>query len=516
MHASHQQADASSVEFLNFQFAGDAAAAHDQDTVRQRAHFFQLHGHQQDRHAGVAQGEQLRVDAFDGADVDAARRLADQHQLRLRQHFAGDHHLLLVAAGEQADTQVVVVGADVEVLHQLRAARGDGLEVEQAPAVFQLVLVAEDGVVHDREGLHHAVAQAVFRNVGDAQFAEGARQAVGVGAALIWQRLAEEVQLAGGRQAHARQDLHQLALAVAGHDGNRDDLAGAQREADIGQQLDLLLVLQLQVLDVQHRRARIVGRARQVVFNWPADHHIGQFFFGGAGRRHGADHAAAAHHGDGVGDVEDLLQLVRDQDDGLALFLEQAQDLEQRLGLLRGQHGGRLVQDQDVGAAVDLLENLHALLRAHRQVVDGGQRIDVEAVAGADLAQLRLDGGALGLELEAAFAAQHHVIEHGHVLDQHEVLVHHADAQRDRFLAVADVARLAIEQDLPAVGSVVSVQDAHQGRFAGAVLAHQAMDRTLGDGEVDVSVRFDGPKMLGDAAKFYCWLHRIVFGAELS
>jgi hypothetical protein len=502
-----QQANAGGIEFFNFQFAGDAAAAHDENAVGQRAHFFQFDRHQQDGHAGVAQRSQLAVDALDGADVDAAGGLAHQHQGRLRQHFARDHHLLLVAAREQADMQVVVVGADVEILHQRRAARRDGLEGEQAPAAFEFVLVAEDGVVHDREILDHAVAQAVFRNVGDAQVADGARQAVGVRAAGERQRLALEVHLARRRQAHAGQDLHQFALTIAGHAGNRDDLAGAQHEADIGQQLDALAVLQLQVLYVQHRHTRVVGTAGQGVDDLAAHHHVGQVFLGGAGGRHGADYAAAAHHGDGVGDVEDFLQIVGDQDDGLALFLEQPQDFEQRRGFLRGEHGGRLVEDQDVGAAVDLLENLHALLGAHRQVVDHGQRIDVEPVAGADLAQLRFHGGALGLELETAFAAQHDVIEHGHVLDQHEVLVHHADAHLDCFLAGADLARLAIEQDLPAVGAVVSVQDAHQGRFAGAVLAHQAVDRTLGDGEVDVRVRLDSPKVLGDAAKLYCRLH---------
>ena len=143
--------------------------------------------------------------------------------------------------------------------------------------------------------------------------------------------------------------------------------------------------------------------------------------------------------------------------------------------------------------------------------MDGGQRIDVEAVARADLAQFRFHAGAVGFQLEAALAAQHHVIEHGHVLDQHEVLVHHADAEGNRLLAVVDATRLAIEQDLPAIGAVVSVQDAHQGRFAGAVLAHQAVDGTLGDGEVDVRVRLYSSEVLGDAAKFYCWLHRIVF-----
>ena len=72
MHAPHQQTDAGGIEFFNFQFARDAAAAHDQDAVSQGAHFFQFHRHQQDRHALIAQGQQLAVDALDGANVDAA------------------------------------------------------------------------------------------------------------------------------------------------------------------------------------------------------------------------------------------------------------------------------------------------------------------------------------------------------------------------------------------------------------------------------------------------------------
>jgi hypothetical protein len=34
----------------------------------------------------------------------------------------------------------------------------------------------------------------------------------------------------------------------------------------------------------------------------------------------------------------------------------------------------------------------------------------------------------MSIQAEAAFAAQHHVVEHGHVFDQHEMLMHHADA----------------------------------------------------------------------------------------
>jgi hypothetical protein len=56
------------------------------------------------------------------------------------------------------------------------------------------------------------------------------------------------------------------------------------------------------------------------------------------------------------------------------------EDLEQVIGLRRGQHAGRLVQDQDLGAAVERLEDLHPLLDADRQFLDDGIGIDLELV----------------------------------------------------------------------------------------------------------------------------------------
>ncbi len=81
-----------------------------------------------------------------------------------------------------------------------------------------------------------------------------------------------------------------------------------------------------------------------------ADHQLGKL--GRRGRRGVArrDHLAAAHDRDGVGDRHDLAQLVGDQDDRLALGAQVFEDAEQVIGLGRGQHAGRLVEDQDLGA----------------------------------------------------------------------------------------------------------------------------------------------------------------------
>ena len=54
------------------------------------------------------------VDLALGADVDAARRLVEQEQARVAEHFLGDDDLLLVAARERADDELGPGRAHVE------------------------------------------------------------------------------------------------------------------------------------------------------------------------------------------------------------------------------------------------------------------------------------------------------------------------------------------------------------------------------------------------------------------
>ena len=65
-------------------------------------------------------------------------------------------------------------------------------------------------------------------------------------------------------------------------------------------------------------------------------------------------------------------------------------DLEQLPRLLRRQHRRRLVEDQDVGAAVERLQDLDALLLADRDVVDPRVRVDREAERSRQLAHALL------------------------------------------------------------------------------------------------------------------------------
>ena len=117
-----------------------------------------------------------------------------------------------------------------------------------------------------------------------------------------------------------------------------------------------------------------------------ADHHPREALLGRARRRDRVDDDAAPQRRDAVGDLEHLVQLVRDEDDRLPLRLQRAEDLEQLLRLLRGEHGGRLVEDQDLRAAVERLQDLDALLLADGDPVDARVGVDGEPVALGELA----------------------------------------------------------------------------------------------------------------------------------
>ena len=124
---------------------------------------------------------------------------------------------------------------------------------------------------------------------------------------------------------------------------------------------------------------------------------------------------------------------MRDEDDRLAARRQLSHDLEELLCLLRGEHGGGLVEDEDVGVAVERLEDLDALLLADRDVLDAGARVDGQAVAVGDLlhAPLRLPH-VEDHTVACRLLGEDDVLGHRHHRDEHEVLVHHADPGVDR------------------------------------------------------------------------------------
>ena len=118
-----------------------------------------------------------------------------------------------------------------------------------------------------------------------------------------------------------------------------------------------------------------------------------------------------------------------------------AEHAKELVGLLRREHRGRLVEDQDLRAAVERLQDLHPLLHADRQMLHHGVERHGQAVVPGDALQLGAGAGESARQPPAALDAEHDVLQHGEVVHEHEVLVHHADARGDRVVRAVDVAR---------------------------------------------------------------------------
>ena len=94
--------------------------------------------------------------------------------------------------------------------------------------------------------------------------------------------------------------LHEFLLAVAVNTCNTDNLAGADLQVQILDCINPLLVLDIQVLNIQHN---IPGGCRRLVndqLNCTAYHHGCQIVFTDTFYRNGADILAAPNNGAGI------------------------------------------------------------------------------------------------------------------------------------------------------------------------------------------------------------------------
>ena len=204
-----------------------------------------------------------------------------------------------------------------------------------------------------------------------------------------------------------------------------------------------------------------------------------------------------AQHGGGVAELAHFFQAVADIEHRAALAREPAQGLEQPLGLLRRQHGGRLVHDEQARALQQAADDLDTLAHAHRQAGHPRRRVERQPVGlrnGPDI-------GGEPAPRRVPRQRERDVLGDGEPFEEREMLEHHADAERARLGRITDGRRPA----LPVHGARVRLERAieyfHKRRLAGAVFAEKRVDLARMHGEVDAVVRDEAAKALDDAAR---------------
>ena len=271
-------------------------------------------------------------------------------------------------------------------------------------------------------------------------------------------------------------------------------------------------------LDIQNHLARLHGLFVDDKADVPAHHHGGKFFRRGILNIHGADVPALAKNRTPVGHLHDLCQLVGDKENTLSLPRHPLHDLHQVLNLLRRQHRGRLVKNQNLIIPVEHLQDLGPLLHTDRDILDHGIRVNAQAVLLGE--GLHLFPRRVLLE-DAVFGGldpQNNIVQNAETLHQLEVLVNHADTQRVGVVRIPDLHLPAILADLPLLRLVETEEHAHQGRFPGSVLSQQGVNLTFAQLQSDPVIGDNPRKPLGDIQHFHCvifhFLHMSSYGCR--
>ena len=237
-----------------------------------------------------------------------------------------------------------------------------------------------------------------------------------------------------------------------------------------------------------------------VVAQLATDHHLDERIGVGLGRRHRPDRAAVTQDRDALGDGEDLLELVRDVDDGDALISQAADDPEEPLDLAIAERRRRLVHQQQADASASQgagdLDDL-SLRDAERPRLK--VEVEIHSQPRERAARLLTLSATSDPPQALRLATQDEVLLDGQVADGVELLVDDADAEplADREGHLAELAALPAHD--AAVARVGPGQDLDEGGLAGSVLAEQGVDLPGPHREACALERLHAPEGLVDA-----------------
>ena len=171
-----------------------------------------------------------------------------------------------------------------------------------------------------------------------------------------------DVDVARGMRVSAKQGSGDLGAAGADQARESEDLTLLDLEGHVVDGLDGREVLHAQDGFVGER----LGGGARVRGDLATDHHLDDLTHGRRGRVHRADVLAITQDRDAVGELGELGHAVRDEDQAGRRAHEVAHQLEERLGLGRGQRSRGLVHDQDLRIEGQRARDFHHLQACNR------------------------------------------------------------------------------------------------------------------------------------------------------
>ncbi len=154
------------------------------------------------------------------------------------------------------------------------------------------------------------------------------------------------------------------------------------------------------------------------------------------------------------------------------------------------------------------LGDLDQLLFGDDQRARARVRVDLEADLAQHLARRAAHRRVVEQPATLQLAAEEDVLGHGEVLGEVELLVDEDDARGLGGARIGEATGDAVDRQLAFARRLVTGEDLHQRRLAGAVLAEQAVDLARLELEANVVQHAHGAEVLADAGEGDAQAHR--------
>ena len=351
-------------------------------------------------------------------------------------------------------------------------------------------------ILADRHGEHQTFALSILGNEADARANRIQRMA-------DFHPFAVYIDFAGILLIHAENGARGFGSARAHQTGDAQNFAAAH-----GKRYVLHLLARVNVFHAQAFPARLQMNLREFFLQF-APHHVADDFIQ-IGVRHvqNGHVAAVAHDRRAVADLHDLLQTMRDINDGNAARFQHTDRIEQRFDFTIGQRRGGFIHHQHLGIDGKCLGDLHHLLVRHAQIAH--QRAGADFHAQIIQYLLRIGVHTLPIHHEAVFhdlPPHEYVFRHGQLFRQVQLLIDDGNAHPLRIVRRGDFHFPAVKQDFAFVLLICARKHLHQRGFARAVFAEQRVHLALFHGEIYVIQRQNAREFFNDALHLQKFCH---------
>ena len=206
---------------------------------------------------------------------------------------------------------------------------------------------------------------------------------------------------------------------------------------------------------------------------------------------------------------------MRDEHHGAASVAQRAKHRPELADLEGREHGGRFVENEDLRATIERLEDFDALRFAHREIGDESVGGHGEPGANAEIVDCPLGGPTVEHEALRDFGTEDDVLGDGQGGHEHEVLMHHANTARDRFRRgpAGDIA--SVHLHAAGVRRIESAENTHQRGFSSAVLTDEGVDLSQCDLEIGTAICLYGPERFINAREMNGDGSHFVLGTEM-